>query len=111
MKTKIITLFILFAILFTLSIVLIQPYSKGESKKTAANSESLDQYKTLTYIITKVDGNQYGGESVDGQSKIQFHREDVKYPFTDSININDKILVYVESENHIGGIVKVEKID
>lgn len=111
MKTKIIILILLFAVLFTLSIILIQPFSKGESKKTIANSESVDLYKTLTYIITKVDGNQYYGESVDGRSKIQFHRDDVKEPFTDSIKVKDKILVYVESENHIGGIVKVEKIE
>ncbi|WP_175638934.1 hypothetical protein [Metabacillus schmidteae] len=111
MKTKIFILILLFAVLFTLSIILIHPFFNGDFKKTVANSKTEDHYKTLTYIITEVDGNQYFGESVDGQSKIQFHRDDVKHPITDSIKVNDKILAYVESENHIAGIVKVEKIE
>ncbi|MBU7592210.1 hypothetical protein [Metabacillus halosaccharovorans] len=112
MKTKVTLLIILVVILITLSIVLLYPFPNGEeTKETAVNSEPLENYKTLTYIITEVDGNQYFGESVDGKSKIHFHRDRVKYPITDSIKVHDKILAYVESENHIDGIVRVEKIE
>lgn len=111
MKLKIIFLFILVGILFMLTIILLDPFPKEETKKAAVNSDTLDSYKTLTYIITEIDGNQYYGESLDGRTKINFHRDRVKYPITDSIHVNDKILAYVESVNHIDGIIKVEKIE
>lgn len=111
MKLKITFLFILIGILFILTIILWHPFPKEESKKSPANSDTLDSYKTFTYIITEVDGNQYYGESIDGRTKINFQSDRVKYPITDSIQVNDKILAYVESVNHIDGIIKVEKIE
>ena len=111
MKAKIIFLMILIGILLSLSIILLQPFPKNDSSKKPANSETFDTYKTLTYIITEVDGNQYYGESIDGKSKITFHSDRVKNPITDSIQVQDKIIAYVESENHIDGIVKIEKIE
>lgn len=110
MKARISCLFVLVGILFTLTIYFVSTFPDDKSQESVGEIETVDTYKTFTYIITEVDGNQYYGESIDGKTKIYFNRDRVKYPITDSINVHDRILAYVEPENHIDGIVKVEKI-
>ncbi|MGM0873803.1 MAG: hypothetical protein ACQEWV_03210 [Bacillota bacterium] len=111
MKAKIIILFILLSTLLILTIYLTVPLEKLETKQPRNEEETIESYKTLTYIITKVSGNDYYGQSIDGKTKIYFSSENVKYPITDTINVDDKILAYVEPENHVDGLVKIEKMD
>lgn len=111
MKAKIIILLILLSTLLLLTIYLTEPFEKLETKQPIKEEETIESYKTLTFIITEVSGNDYYGQSIDGKTKIYFNSEDVKYPITDTINVDDKILAYVESEKHVEGLVKIEKIE
>lgn len=110
MKIKLILLLVLTGFLLGICIVLIKPDAGGTSKEVTT-SEIKEDYKTFTYVITKVDGNEYHGQSTDGKTKIQFNSENIKHPLTEKLEVKDKIVAYVESENHINGIVKIEKIE
>jgi hypothetical protein len=111
MKAKLIILLTLLCMLICLCIYLIKPVEKYETKKPVKEVETLESFKSYTYIITEIRGNDYYGQSIDGKTKIFFNRENVKFPIIDTISVNDKISAYVESENHIGGLVKIKKID
>jgi hypothetical protein len=111
MKIKLILLLVLTGVLLGLCIVFIKPDTGGTSKEETTRAVDADDYKTFTYVITKVDGNEYQGQSIDGKTKIQFNSENIKYPLTEKLEVKDKIVAYVESENHINGIVKIEKIE
>ncbi|WP_226665555.1 hypothetical protein [Metabacillus litoralis] len=107
MKIKLIILGVLSSILITLAIFFIKPLDEGKQVKEQIKTE---EYKTLTYLITEVNGSEYYGQSIDGKTKIYFNSEKMKYPMKDRLEINDKIIAFVEPENHVGGLVKVEKI-
>jgi hypothetical protein len=111
MKRKL-TILILLLCLF---LILFINFKKSHEKQTVTSpieeSESLGLYKTFTYVITDINGNEYFGQSVDGKTKIHFNLENVKQPITEKINVNDRILAYVETENHVNGILKIEKLD
>lgn len=111
MKRKLIILFVLFFIFLILFIYLKTSHEKQPVTNSNKESESFELYKTFTYVITDVRGNDYFGQSIDGKTKIHFNLENVKQPLTEQINVNDKILAYVEAENHVNGILKIEKLD
>lgn len=110
MKGKLITLLILLCLLLSLYFYMSQPRNIQETNQPKIVEETKDSYKTLTYIITEVSGNDYYGQSIDGKTKIFFNSENVKYPIEDSLDVNDKILAYMESENLVDGLVKIEKL-
>lgn len=111
MKGKLLILFILLSLLFSLIIYIGNPFKILETKQPIQEEETLKSLKTFTYVITEVSGNDYYGQSIDGKTKIHFNSETVKYPIEDTIRVNDKILAYVESENHVDGLVKIEKLE
>lgn len=104
MKIKLVILTLLSSILIALAIYFIKPIDEEKQK-----GGEIEEYKTLTYLITEIKGSEYYGQSIDGKTKIYFDSEKMKYPIQDHIEINDKIIAYVEPENHVGGLVKVEK--
>ena len=110
MKGKLITLLILLSLLLSLYIYKAQQRDILKTDQSKIVEDTKDSYKSLTYIITEVSGNDHYGQSIDGKTKIYFNSEDVKYPIGDSLNVNDKILAFMESENLVDGIVKIEKI-
>ena len=110
MKIKLILLLVLTGVLLGLGIVFVKPDTGGTSKEVTT-TEVKEDYKTFTYVITKVDGNEYQGQSTDGKTKIQFNSENIKHPLKEKLKVKDKIMAYVESENHINGIIKIEKIE
>jgi hypothetical protein len=111
MKRKLIILILLLCLFLILFINFEKSHEKQTVTSPIEESESLGLYKTFTYVITDINGNEYFGQSVDGKTKIHFNLENVKQPITEQINVNDKILAYVETENHVNGILKIEKLD
>jgi hypothetical protein len=111
MKGKLITFLILLSVLLVLGVYFWKPSEKLETNQPIKDEEMQDSYKTFTYVITEISGNDYYGQSLDGTTKIYFNRKNVKFPIEDNIQVKDKILAYVESENHIGGLVKIEKLE
>lgn len=113
MKAKVFIFLTLLCTLILLILFITNPLDKLAVRSTIGE-ETEEKEKaliTLTFIITEVNGDDYYGQSIDGNTKIYFNRKNVKYPINESIKINDKILAYVESENHVDGIVKIEKIN
>ncbi|TXC91861.1 hypothetical protein FS935_05620 [Metabacillus litoralis] len=108
MKIKLIILLMLSSFLIALAIYFVKPIDN--EKHEVDNVEELEKYKTFTYLITEIKGTEYYGQSIDGKTKIYFDSEKMKHPIQDHIKINDKIIAYVEQENHVGGLVKVEKL-
>ncbi|MDQ0230421.1 hypothetical protein [Metabacillus malikii] len=112
MKVKILILLSLVSVLFILYLYMLNPVSKQVAKQQPVESEETDTpYKTFEYVITNIEDTVYYGESLDGNTKISFNIKNVKAPIDGDLKIGDKILAYVESENHIKGIVKIEKMD
>ncbi|MFS0879722.1 hypothetical protein CHH83_20745 [Bacillus sp. 7586-K] len=110
MKAKVYILFVLVVLLAVLYFYSSKPVKEPVSIPTNTEEEVTSPYKTFTYVITDIKGNDYYGESIDGKTKIVFNKENVKVPIDDSIQVNDRIKAYVESENHVEGIIKIEKI-
>ncbi|APH05156.1 hypothetical protein [Bacillus weihaiensis] len=108
MKAKVWALFILSILLLFLINMIAKPF--GSDKQVIDDEEGQD-FTTFTYVITKVEGSDYYGSSLDGKTKIHFNSNEMSFPLTEKIRENDKIVAYVQSENHVEGFVKVKKIN
>jgi hypothetical protein len=109
MKAKVLILVFLIGTLISLTLLLAKP--SDNLKLEQSKNDEQNTLKSLKYVITEVKGNDYYGESIDGKTKLHFNSKNVKYPIKEPLSVNDKILAYVETENHVDGIIKIEKID
>lgn len=61
------------------------------------------EYKTFTYVITDIQGNEIYGKSTTDDTGIFFTRNDLE-----GIEVNDTVKVWFEPENLVE-MVKIEK--